>query len=312
MPPTDIRHLDIGMLRTFDALLAERSVSRAAERLFLSQSAVSSTLRRLRDAFGDPLFTRMAHGVEPTARAHALAPHVRAALSEIGKLLTAGRDFDPAQSDRIFRIHGSDNMGARVLPQLCKELAAMQSGIRILWEPADHRTCDALLRGDADMGLLPRFTPPEGLLTEVLHEGRHVLVARPGLLSGPVTLNQFCAAPQVVLGYGRSTIEDLVDQVVARARLRRYPQVALTSFAQIAALLEQSDHIAIFPEGVARAYAARLAAHALPFELPRYQLHLCSSLRSEADPAIQWLRSRCRQVLRCPGDADPLELPGRS
>lgn len=297
MSAADIRSLDIGMLRTFEALLAERSVSRAAERLFLSQSAVSSTLKRLREAFADPLFSRAPHGVEPTPRALVLAPHVQAALAEIGKLLSAGQDFDPAQSDRIFRIHGSDHMGTTILPRLCAELAALRSGVRILWEPANHRTSGALQRGDADLGVLPRFTPPEGLWTEALYEDCHVLAARRGLFTGPVSLDRFCAAPQVILGYGRSTIEELVDQVVARARLRRYPQVAVTSFAQIAALLVDSDHVAILPARVARVYADRLASHALPFELPRYQLHLCSGLRSESDPAVQWLRTRIKQIL---------------
>ena len=298
MSAADIRSLDIGMLRTFDALLAERSVSRAAARLFLSQSAVSSTLKRLREVFADPLFTRTAHGVEPTPRALILAPHVQAALNEIGRLLAAGQEFDPAQSDRIFHVHGSDNMSELILPALCSELSAIQSGIRILWEPASYATPMALQRGDVDLGVLPRFTPPEGLLSESLYEDNYVMVARHGLFDGPVSLAEFCAAPQVILGYGRSTIEDLVDQAVARAKLRRYSQIAVTSFSQIAAIVAATDHVAIFPVRVAKRYAPTLATHALPFTLPQYSLHLCSHLRSESDPGMQWLRSVFRQRLQ--------------
>ena len=100
MSQRDIRSLDIGMLRTFDALMRERSVSRAAARLFLSQPAVSASLNRLREAFDDPLFTRNAHGVTPTPRAQALATQVEKVLADIGALLDAGRAFDPAGSDR--------------------------------------------------------------------------------------------------------------------------------------------------------------------------------------------------------------------
>lgn len=298
MSAADIRSLDIGMLRTFDALLAERSVSRAAARLFLSQSAVSSTLKRLREVFADPLFTRTAHGVEPTARALILAPHVQAALNEIGRLLAAGQEFDPAQSDRIFRVHGSDSMSEQILPALCSELMRLQSGIRILWEPASYNTPMALQRGDVDLGVLPRFTPPEGLLYESLYEDSYVMVARPGQFHGPVSLQAFCAAPQVILGYGRSTIEDLVDQAVARAKLRRHSQVAVTSFSQMAAIVAASEHIAIFPVRVAKRYAQTLSSHPLPFTLPQYSLQLCSHLRTESDPGMQWLRSFFKQRLQ--------------
>src|SRR6478735_7820878 len=83
MNQRDIRSLDIGMLRTFDALMREQSVSRAAARLFLSQPAVSASLNRLREVFEDPLFTRTSHGVVPTARAHALAPQVEKLLADL-------------------------------------------------------------------------------------------------------------------------------------------------------------------------------------------------------------------------------------
>src|ERR1700739_3687329 len=98
MAQRDIRSLDVGMLRTFDALMRERSVSRAATRLFLSQPAVSASLNRLRDTLGDPLFTRTAHGVEPTARAHALAGQVERVLADLSAMLEPGEGFDPAAS----------------------------------------------------------------------------------------------------------------------------------------------------------------------------------------------------------------------
>ena len=298
MGGVDIRSLDIAMLRTFDALLAERSVSRAAARLFLSQPAVSASLKRLREVFGDPLFTRAAHGVEPTPRALALAPHVHATLAEIGKLLAAGQDFDPAGSDRIFRIMGSDHMSRLVLPQLCAELTAGGSGIRIFWEAANYASfTERLQRGDADLGLLPRAAAPTTVLAEFLYEDHYVLVARPGRFQGEVTLAAFCEAPQVFLGYGRSPMEDTVDQIAARAGLRRHAQVAVTSFAQMADIVSRTDHVAIFPARVARLYARELASHSLPFELPGYGMYLCSSLRSEADPGMQWLRSALVRIV---------------
>ena len=299
MAAIDIRNLDIGMLRTFDALLAERSVSRAAARLFLSQPAVSSSLKRLREVFGDALFTRSAHGVEPTARALALAPHVHAVLAEMVKLLAAGQDFDPAQSDRVFRIMGSDHMSHLILPTLCSELARQGSGIRIFWESANYAgLAERLQRGDADFGLLPRTTAPTGLWAALLYEDRYVLVARPGLLTGSVTLEDFCAAPQVFLGYGRSALEDTIDQIVGRAGRQRQAQVAVTTFAQLADILSRTDHVAVFPARVAARYSGTLAIHPLPFDLPHYGMYLCASARAEADPGMQWLHASIQRIAR--------------
>lgn len=297
MGTVDIRNLDIGMLRTFDALLTERSVSRAASRLFLSQPAVSSSLKRLREVLGDPLFTRSAHGVEPTARALALAPHVQAVLTELGKLLAVGLDFEPAHSDRVFRIMGSDHMSQLILPQLCTELAAAGSGIRIFWESANYPSlAERLQRGDADFGLMPRPAPPAGLWAQVLYEDMYVLVARRGRFEGTVSLQDFCAAPQVFLGYGRSAMEDTIDQIVSRAGQHRHAQVAVTTFGQMAEIVSRTDHVAVFPARVAARYEHTLAVHPLPFELPRYGMYLGASLRSKTDPGMQWLAERIKTL----------------
>lgn len=297
MANPDIRSLDIAMLRTFEALMAERSVSRAAARLFLSQPAVSASLKRLREVFGDALFTRSGHGVEPTARALALAPHVQAVLTECARLFNAGQEFDPAASDRIFRIAGSDHMSQLVLPRLCSELAGEGSGIRLLWEALDFAEVpQRLQRGDADIGFLPRPSPPASLRSELLYTDAFVLVTRRGnpRLRGTPTLADCCAVPFVSLGHGRSQLEDVVDQILLRAGHRRYLQVAVTSFAQIVDVLLQTEHAAIAPERAVRRYADVLAVHALPFELPPYGMYLCWRHRADDDPGIQWLRGRLR------------------
>ncbi len=268
MANPDIRSLDIAMLRTFEALMAERSVSRAAGRLFLSQPAVSASLKRLREVFGDPLFTRSGHGVEPTPRALALAPHVQAVLTECARLFNVGQDFDPAASERIFRVAGSDHMGHLVLPGLCQSLADQGSGVRLLWETVDFASVPQWLqRGDADLGFLPRPSAPASLASELLYTDAFVFVTRRGnpRLQGRPTLADFCALPFVSLGYG---------------------------FAQIVDVLLQTDHVAIAPARAVQRYAEVLAVHALPFELPPYGMYLCWRHRAEDDPGIQWLRGQ--------------------
>jgi DNA-binding transcriptional LysR family regulator len=305
MASVDIRSLDIGMLRAFDALLTERSVSRAASRLFLSQPAVSSSLKRLREVFGDPLFTRTAHGVEPTPRAHALAPHVHAVLSEVARLLVAGSEFDPTLSDRVFRMVGSDNMSRLILPPLCSLLTRLGSGIRIFWEAANYAALgERLQRGDADFGLLPRASSPANLSSELLYEDSYVLVARRGRFNAPVSMETFCSAPHVFLGYGRSALDDTIDQILARAGHRRHTQVAVTSFDQMADILVRSEHVSVFPARAAAQYGDALESFSLPFELPRYGMYLCWSHRVDDDPGIGWLKTEVVKIARTGAQAD--------
>lgn len=298
MGSVDIRSLDVSMLRTFEALMTERSVSRAAARLFLSQPAVSASLKRLREVFGDPLFTRSSHGVEPTARALALHPHVQAVMSELGRLLSAGQGFSVAESSRVFRIIGSDAMSLRVLPRLCAELSACGSAARILWDQGNYGAHERLLRGDADLGLLPSISMPRELTTERLYEDHYVAVTPRGVFPADFTMADFCTWPQVFLGYGSGVLEDLVDRAVAKAGARRHAQVAVGSFAQMAGLVAEGRHIAIFPSRTAARFAAQVDARPLPFALPTYEMVVCTHPRADADPGVQWLKTTVAQIVR--------------
>jgi DNA-binding transcriptional LysR family regulator len=295
MAPRDIRSIDIAMLRTFDALMRERSVSRAAARLFLSQPAVSATLNRLRGAFGDPLFTRTGHGVLPTARAQRLAPQVERLLLELSQLLEPEGGFDPAGSQRIFRLAGSDHASHWVLPPLARELAALGSGIRLFWEQAPFAsTPERLRKGDIDIALMPRLKPPTEVECLPLYGDHYVAVARHGhpAFSSGLTLEGFCALPQAFFGYGTSALDDLIDSELARLGQRRLAQVAVTGFSQMVTLLAETDHAAVMPQRVARAHAAQLQNHALPFALPGYTLYIGWDRRSTDDPGLAWLRGR--------------------
>jgi DNA-binding transcriptional LysR family regulator len=299
MAGADIRGLDIGMLRAFDALMRERSVSRAATQLFLSQPAVSASLNRLRKVFNDPLFTRTAHGVAPTARAEALAPQVEQVLAQLAALLQDQAAFDPALSDRVFRIAGSDHASRSVLPPLVHTLNACGSGIRIVWEPpAPASVPERLARGDIDLAVIARIRPPRDLQTVPLYEDRYVYALRRGhpRAAEPVTLDLFCTIPQTFLGYGSSVLDDRIDEVLARHGRRRQAQVAVNSFGQVLHLMEHADHAAVLGSRVAAAFGERLQVQPVPFELPSYQSFLCWDARTEGDAALQWLRAQVLQI----------------
>jgi len=292
------------MLRTFDALMRERSVSRAAARLFLSQPAVSASLNRLRQVFGDPLFTRTSHGVLPTGRALALAPQVERLLADLAALLEGGQGFDPAASKRIFRVAGSDHASRMLLPELSRTLIALGSGIRLDWvPPGTWSLAEHLHKGDLDLAVIARIQRPRDFATEVLYEDRYVYVMRKDhpRAGEPVTLDSFCAIPQVFLGYGASMLDDLIDETLARGGRRRLAQVALTSFGQIVHHLCHSEHAAVLGGRVARTFADQLHIQPVPFELPGYQSFACWASRAEGDAGVQWLKT---QVLRIAAGAE--------
>lgn len=299
MANRDIRSLDVGMLRTFEALVQERSVSRAAARLFLSQPAVSASLNRLRETFGDPLFTRMAHGMEPTARALALAPLVDKVLADMATLLEPAHGFDPATSDRIFRIAGSDHASHRLLPELSRRLLASRSRIRIVWEPPGVWSLrDRLHKGELDLGVVARIQLPRDLEVAVLYEDHYVYAMRRAhpRAGTVVTLDDFCATPQIFLGYGTSTLEDLIDGALARTGHRRHTQIAVSSFGQIVDLLVQGDCAAVMPWRVAQTHDDVLHIQPLPFALPGYKHIVCWDGRFDTDAGNRWMREQIADI----------------
>lgn len=299
MTQRDIRSLDVGMLRTFDALMREKNVSRAAARLFLSQPAVSASLNRLREVFGDPLFTRTSRGVVPTERALALAPQVQKVLDDLAALLEADRPFDPATSHRIFRVAGSDHASRMLLPALSRSLIALGSGIRLVWvPPGTWSLAEHLNRGQLDLGVVARIQPPRDLAMQVLYEDRYVYVMRKDhpLAGQPVTLDSFCAVPQIFLGYGTSTLDDLIDETLAQGGRQRLAQIAVSSFGQIVHQLQHSDHAAVLGGRVARQFAGLLHIQPLPFPFPGYQSLMCWDPRSDADGGVQWLKQQIARI----------------
>lgn len=304
MAERDIRELDVSMLRTFDALMRERSVSRAAERLFLSQPAVSASLNRLRRLFDDPLFTRTAHGVVPTPRALALAPRVENVLERLNALLQSARAFDPATSDRIFRMSGSDYIGQLLLPVLARRLSALGSRARVVFEQAQLATlAQRLQKGDLDIAVLPSEWPLARVESDLLYEDHFVFVARRGhpLFAEGVTLESFCEAPQVFFGYGASGLEGMTDDILRAMGRERFVQLAVSSFGQLASILEHTDLAAVIPSRVASLHAARLSVHPLPFDMPPYKLFMCWNPRTSGDPGLQWLRAELRRAAQVTG-----------
>jgi DNA-binding transcriptional LysR family regulator len=150
--------------------------------------------------------------------------------------------------------------------------------------------------------VIARIQRPTEFQTEVLYEDRYVYVMRKDhpRAEEPVTLDSFCAIPQIFLGYGTSTLDDLIDETLAKGGRQRLAQIAVTSFGQIVHQLRHSDHAAVLGGRVARQFADQLHIQPLPFDFPGYRSLLCWDARSDSDAGTQWLK---QQMVRIVSDA---------
>lgn len=155
-----LRHLDLNLLKAFDVLMDERSVTRAADRLAVSQPAVSGMMNRLRENFNDPLFIRARRGIVPTPRAEALAGSVKRLLADAEAMLSPG-EFDPATAEMILTVAGTDYSMRNILVPLLSVLRQEAPGIQLRMLPIDDTLIETQLeRGDIDIALMTEVTAP--------------------------------------------------------------------------------------------------------------------------------------------------------
>jgi DNA-binding transcriptional LysR family regulator len=303
-PALNFRTLDLNLLRVFDVVMAERNLTRAAERLSLTQPAVSNALKRLREAVGEDLLTRSAHGVVPTARAEALWPEVRAALGRLRGVLAPG-EFDP-QADAVnFRIAMADATAALFMPPLVAQIeqGGVQANLRSL--PLTTRDPSTLLeRGDADVavGFFPDtvaalLAQGDGALLrrQRLNEGEYTCVMRRGhpLAKQPMTLDAYCVAHHLLVSLsGRD--HGLADQVLGGLNRKRRVVLTVNQYFTAGRVVANSDLLTVLPAYfiASTGYRDQLVSRPLPFALPTLHLEMLWHIRNDRSSAHQWLRAR--------------------
>jgi DNA-binding transcriptional LysR family regulator len=300
----DLRRYDLNLLVTLEALLEEESVTDAARRLNLSQSAVSAALDRLRAVFSDPLLVRVGNRMEPTPFARRLQGPIKTALASVSLALALPQKFDPARARAAVRLGTSDYFGLLMLPALYKLLAREAPGIslEVLARPADGSIA-RLVAGDVDLALA--VEPPEGrdLFNAPLVDEQFVCVMRRGhpLAGGRLTPGRLVDYPHVVVtAHGESTT--LVDRALAAEGHRRQAPVRVPVFATAFALLADNDLVAILPERISRAQAARfgLVVRKPPVGLPGYTLSIAWHQRTAHDPVHRWVREQVLAIAGSP------------
>ncbi|TSE22251.1 LysR family transcriptional regulator [Tepidimonas aquatica] len=319
MTKVNFRTLDLNLLRVFDEVMAERSLTRAAHNLALTQPAVSNALRRLRELLGDDLVRRSGYGVEPTPYALQLWPAVREALQRLRESLAPG-PFDPARAQDAFVLAMADATASQVMPGLVAILDREAPGVTLRVLPLTTRDPRPLLeQGGVDLAIgyfpgvlaelgathlqeqVPRFR------SQRLYDGRYVVAMRRGhpLAQAPLTLDAYCAARHLLVSFSGRPF-GFVDEALAAVGRRRRIVLTVNQFFTAGQVVAASDLLTVLPQHFlgATGHAEALATQPLPLQVPRVHVDMLWTRAHDGVPAQRWLRAAVQRAVAAAGPRD--------
>ena len=291
--------LDLNLLVAFDILMATRSVSRSAEQLHLSQPAMSAALGRLRDYFGDDLLVQQGKRMFPTAYAESLMPMVHDVLRKVDAVITTSTSFDPATSQRTFRVIASDYITAAVIAPLVRKLAVVAPQIKLEAVLPSDGSAELIGQGAFDLLITPEDFISPGQPAELLFEEQHVFVGWTGnsIFDRTLTEEDVMAASHVAVHMGNQRTSAFADNMMEKMGRFRQIDVTASSFTIIPWLLIETNRIALMHERLARRMASMfpLAVAPIPFPFPVMREMMQFNRTRSADEGLSWLRERLRE-----------------
>ncbi len=300
----DLHRIDLNLLVALDALARERNVTKAAERAGVTQSAMSHTLRRLRELFDDPLLVRGRGGMVLTPRAEALAVPLRSGLVSLARTLAEPAAFEPEHASRTFRIVSPDLFDALVLPTLLQRLGHEAPSVDLAVIPMPKRLSDSLETGDVDLAIYPVLLDPEpfDLGTQIDAELQSRTLFRDSFrcflrsdhpaITGrrKLTLQTFTRLNHVLVSPGGEG-PGLVDRILHARGLERRIALRVPHFATALEVIAQSELVLTAPSSLSRcSTASTLASRPAPLEIPEHAITMIWHPRFTEDPAHRWLR----------------------
>lgn len=297
--PPSKRHLpplDMNLLVTLDALLAEGSVAGAAQRLNLSSPAMSRQLSRIRHLLGDPVLVRAGRGLVPTPRAEALRERLRHLVDEAEALIRGDDELELARLARTFVIRANDGFVGTFGAELASRAAREAPNVRFRFAPQSQEDVEALreARIDADVGVIGAMGPEIRL--QALFHDRFVGVVRPDHpLIEAVSPQSFTSFPHVSVSR-RGRFAGPIDEALAALGLVRPVTIAVANFADALAIVRTSDHVAAVPARLTEPARAGLHSFDLPVKTDTLAVSLAWHPRFDADPAHLWLRRMIREA----------------
>lgn len=297
----NLASFDLRLLLVFDALIQERSVTRASERLGITQPAASNALNRLRHHLHDPLFLKTASGMEPTQRALDLAGPVAQALRQLEVVLTPAA-FPPGRTKWTFQMAVSDHVSIVVLPHLAERMQTAAPGLDLRLKSKTLRTLPAMLdSGEVDLALGYNPNLPRRFKTQKLFEDRYVCLMREGhpLAKGPLSLQRFAEARHVLVRPSGDS-GSLLDELLARRKINRRISMSVTQLISAFFLVESSDLVTAVFRSTAEYCMARagfrVVARPLPFD--PVEITMVWHAGTSDLPAHRWMRSQLAEICR--------------
>lgn len=302
MSAFDLTKIDMNLLVVLDILLEERSVSRAASRLYVTQPAISQSLRRLRRLFDDPLLVRVKGRMEPTPKALHLQSSLRAALLRLRSAVEGEPAFEPSTSTMRFRIATLDYVMTALIPMFVGLLQREAPGIDLTISAlSSHRVFSALESGEVDLalGVFPVF--PSHISSEVLYHEHFLGLVREGhpLAQDPPCIEEYVSYPHILVsttGEG----ESIVERTLRGQGLKRRIAVRVPYFLAIPPLLQETQLVATLPAQLVMRMQQSypLFVFAPPLEIPTFPVEMAWSVRLDAVDAHLWLREKIKQLIK--------------
>lgn len=303
----NINRYDLNLLKTFHALLNEGSTVKAAEKLGLSQPAVSAALGRLRYVFNDPLFIRTGQRLEPTAVAVALRPEIERVMSSLNGIFHQSDLFDPKQAQGTIWLSGSDFFSEIMFPELLDEVRLEAPNLKVvLVDRVFSSSLDALERGQVDLAFWPEMDLPNWTCSQRILITRFEVIARkdhPRLTSAGIQdkqripLNLFCDLSHVHFSPDGRTLDD-IDGILAKQARKRHIVATVPTFAGVLSVVGNSDLIGMLTtHQIERLGDVRnFTRHPLPVQRPDIPLAMIWNRKSDKAPVQAWIREKIVRI----------------
>lgn len=300
--------IDLHLLRCLDVLVTERHVTRAADKMGMTQSGMSTVLARLRTVFDDPILVRTSHGMQHSEHALEIAGAVRRALNEIDLAVARRGAFVPATSSVMFSVMASDHVGLMLLPRLIERLQVEAPNVVIkVIPPAPNRIREALANSEADLVIGFFLDVADNLFQTVVMQETLACVARQGhpRIDGSLSIADYASELHVYYGTPPamvSSLEAWLEGVLPPLGIERRIALYLPSLAIVPRIISQSNLLSTFPAHLATTFAGRLALQVLPlpFEVPLLPVRTIWHERMHENNAHKWLRALIQEIGHSP------------
>jgi len=291
-----IGDLDINLLLALDALLQEQNVTHAAARLNITQSALSGRLTRLRRIFNDPLFvpSSSGRGMTPTSHTLALKPELQRLLQQLTQFVQSAHVFDPASSERTFRIAAMDNPAAILAPALLPLIRAQAPEVKVAFIlPDKAQVSEQLERGEVDLFIGTAQDATPNLIGRLLFDEEFLTAQRIGHPrgTGPLSIDTFCELDHLLISTSGGMFNGMIDEALTDLGRQRRVTVSVQSYALAPLILDSTDCICTLPKRFLQRFTSHLDLFTPPLALDTFSMKLFWHSTVNADPAHRWLRS---------------------